>query len=270
MRIRTIKPEFWRHEVMAQLAPEAQLMALALLNMADDEGYFEANPRIVRGEVMPFRDDLATVSRDLRELSRVGWIEVRNTSGHGHVGLIVNWAKHQRVDHPKASKLSVYFDASDSREAFAPSSREPRDASREEVEQGTGNREVEQGTFPATVAPAPSKPAKAVKATDPRHHPLKLALLEAFLTQRGTAYPFGARDAAEVAKLLAHGIEPERVVEAWRRALAHQSYPSVSTLAELNTHMARFVGTGPPTLASTRAPAPVADWSTVTPGEVSL
>lgn len=144
MRIRTIKPEFWRHEVMAQLPAETQLLGLALLNMADDEGYFEANPRIVRGEVMPFRDDLATISRDIRELSRVGWIEVRETVGHGQVGLIVNWGKHQRVDHPKDSKLSVYFNASDSREYGATTSREPRDASREE--QGTGNREVEQGS----------------------------------------------------------------------------------------------------------------------------
>lgn len=160
MRIRTIKPEFWRHEVMAQLPPETQLMGIALLNMADDEGYFEANPRIVRGEVMPFRDDLATVSRDLRELARAGWIEVRDTSGHGHVGLIVNWAKHQRVDHPKKSKLAVYFSASDSREAFAPSSREPRDASREE--QGTGNREVEQGSGGGGVARStPPPPPKS-------------------------------------------------------------------------------------------------------------
>lgn len=141
MRIRTIKPEFWRHEVMAQLAPEAQLMAIALLNMADDEGYFEANPRIVRGEVMPFRDDVATVSRDIQELSRVGWIAVRETSGHGQVGLIVNWAKHQRVDKPKSSKLAVYFNASDSRDVVATHPRRVQDASREEVEveQGSGS-----------------------------------------------------------------------------------------------------------------------------------
>lgn len=162
MRIRTIKPEFWRHEVMAQLAPETQLMAIALLNMADDEGYFEANPRIVRGEIMPFRDDLATISRDCRELSRVGWVEVRETSGHGLVGRIVNWTRHQRVDHPKKSKLSVYFDASDSRDAFARTSREPREASREE--QGTGNREVEQGSGGEARATPPVENAPPVAA----------------------------------------------------------------------------------------------------------
>jgi len=166
MRIRTIKPEFWRHEVMAQLPAETQLLALALLNMADDEGYFEANPRIIRGEVMPFRDDLRSISGGLAELSGVGWIDLRETSGHGQVGLLVNFQKHQRVSHPAKSKLRTYFDASDSHEVlWSDSAGPPEDVRRE---QGTGNREgnrevEEEGTS----SPSPRKPPLQFDLTPP-------------------------------------------------------------------------------------------------------
>ena len=163
MRIRTVKPEFWTHAVMAQLPAETQLMALALLNMADDHGYFEADPRIIRGSVMPFREDLTSVSRDLRELVRAGWVELRTTPGHGAVGRVVNWARHQRVAHPAKSKLQVYFDASDasgeSLEDLTSVSREPR----EEVhrEQGTGNRERNREQGKEQGGPKKGKPKKA-------------------------------------------------------------------------------------------------------------
>ena len=46
---RTIKPEFWSHLVMARLDAPTQLVALALLNYADDGGYFYAKPVLVAG-----------------------------------------------------------------------------------------------------------------------------------------------------------------------------------------------------------------------------
>lgn len=174
MRIRTIKPEFWRHAVMAQLPPETQLLALALLNMADDEGYFEADPRIVRGEVMPFREDLRSISGGLLELSRVGWVSLRKTIGHGQVGVLVNFVRHQRVSHPAKSKLRVYFDASGSLEVLASASAGPPEDVRRE--QGTGNREgnreVEEegassssaGKTPLQFDLLPPDPAKSVES----------------------------------------------------------------------------------------------------------
>lgn len=116
MRIRTIKPEFWQHPVMARLPDDFQLIALGLLSAADDEGYFRADPSIIRGEIAPFRENLARISEALASLSAVGWIALSEHPEQGKIGKICKWSDHQRVDHPSPSKLKTYFLARDSRE----------------------------------------------------------------------------------------------------------------------------------------------------------
>jgi len=141
-RIRTVKPEFWRHPVLGRLQDDYQLLALSLLTMADDEGYFRAEPALIRGDVQPFREDLGNISRGLTELLRVGWIEVGNHPSQGAIGFIVNFTKHQRVHNPTPSKLKGYFLGNISRVI-------PEDFP---LEQGTGNMsgEGEHETQPRT------------------------------------------------------------------------------------------------------------------------
>lgn len=157
-RIRTVKPEFWRHPVMARLPEGQQLLALALLNYSDDHGYFLADPALVRGEVMPFRDSLAKLRADLEALAAAGWAEFRDHPEMGPVGRIANWTDHQKVDHPRASKVREYFDACAPRESVA-KAREDFAKPRElfALEQGTGNRDGnrEQGA-PEVVAVLPA------------------------------------------------------------------------------------------------------------------
>lgn len=115
MRIRTIKPEFWMHEGLAAKPEFSRLLAIALLNWADDEGYFMANPILIRGQIFPFVDDSKTIPRSLQDLSSVGWIELGKDSQGRDVGRICNFLKHQRVDKPKPSEikpLSVFQEAS--------------------------------------------------------------------------------------------------------------------------------------------------------------
>jgi hypothetical protein len=146
-RIRCIKPEFWRHPVLGRLPDDQQLLALALLSMADDEGYFRAEPELIRGDVQPFREDLATISRGLAKLSEVGWIEILNHVEQGSIGRVKKWDEHQRVDHPKSSKLKKYF----IREDVANPSR----SSREDIalEQGSGNRDQGTGIASKQITP---------------------------------------------------------------------------------------------------------------------
>jgi hypothetical protein len=54
-RIRTIKPEFWRHEDLSALPEATHMLAAQLLNYADDYGYFNANPALIKAEVSPLR-----------------------------------------------------------------------------------------------------------------------------------------------------------------------------------------------------------------------
>ena len=177
MRIRSIKPEFWVHPVIARLPAETRLMALALISWADDHGYFEADARAIRGGVMPFRDGLKTIDRDLQRLCEVGFIEIRETVTHGRVGRLPKWTKHQKVDHPKHSNLLEHFERSDSREAFASASRASREEPREEGKgrEGKGREgkapaakkpKISQVEMPAAVVPPAEKPPRARRPVD--------------------------------------------------------------------------------------------------------
>jgi hypothetical protein len=106
MRIRTVKPEFWVHPVMSRLPYDTRILALGLLNAADDEGYFDADPAYIRGAVL-FREDSSNVRRMLDELSRSGWITLCGTPERP-IGCVVNFRKHQRVDRPQPSRLKQY------------------------------------------------------------------------------------------------------------------------------------------------------------------
>lgn len=106
MRIRTIKPEFWQHPVMSRLPYDTRILALGLLNLADDEGYFSADTDYIRGAVL-FREDSSNVRRMLDELSRSGWITLCGTAERP-IGRVVNFRKHQRVDRPQPSRLKQY------------------------------------------------------------------------------------------------------------------------------------------------------------------
>jgi hypothetical protein len=106
MRIRTIKPEFWQHPVMSRLPYDTRILALGLLNLADDEGYFSADTDYIRGAVL-FREDSSNVRRMLDELSRSGWITLCGTPERP-IGQVVHFRKHQRVDRPQPSRLKQY------------------------------------------------------------------------------------------------------------------------------------------------------------------
>jgi hypothetical protein len=146
-RIRTIKPEFWMNEALACIPEHARLLAIALLNHADDKGYFLANPALVRAACFPFEEHSKNVLGSLQELSRIGYIEVRDCDGKA-IGRICKFTDHQRIDKPQKSKLEHVFcdfpsENSDSKNI--PGTFQESSGNSPRLEQGTGNREVEQG-----------------------------------------------------------------------------------------------------------------------------
>ncbi|HGP4137752.1 TPA: DnaT-like ssDNA-binding domain-containing protein [Enterobacter roggenkampii] len=102
-RIRTIKPEFWTDEDMSEVSEAACLLAIGLLNYADDEGYFNANPKLIKAAIFPIREQSGSIPVLLRELSSVGYISL--FSGHdGKIyGLVNNFSKHQVINKAKKS-----------------------------------------------------------------------------------------------------------------------------------------------------------------------
>lgn len=107
-RIRTIKPDLWRDESLSEISPEAMLLAIGLLNHADDEGYFNAHPKLIEADVFPLRELSVSVHTLLTELSNIGYIELFTGTNGKKYGLITNFLKHQRISRPSASEIKGF------------------------------------------------------------------------------------------------------------------------------------------------------------------
>lgn len=79
MRIRTVKPEFFKDEELAELNPETRLFFIGLWCQVDREGRVEDRPRRLKAEIYPYDDFDAEVM--LQSLNESGFID-RYTS-HG-------------------------------------------------------------------------------------------------------------------------------------------------------------------------------------------
>lgn len=114
-RIRTIKPEFWTHEDLSALPEATHMLAAALLNHADDEGYFNANPGLVKAACCPLREPSVSVQDSLNHLVSAGYIRLGTASDGKRYGHVLTFDDHQRVNRPTASKikaLGLVWDAS--------------------------------------------------------------------------------------------------------------------------------------------------------------
>jgi len=104
-RIRTIKPGFWKHEELSALPPETHMMAAALLNYADDEGYFNANPKLIKGDCCPLRDDSVNIHGMISDLSNIGYLRIGKGMDGRIYGHVINFLEHQKVNRPYPSKI---------------------------------------------------------------------------------------------------------------------------------------------------------------------
>ena len=104
-RIRTIKPDFWRDDSLSVVSAEAALLAIGLLNHSDDEGYFNANPKLIEADVFPLRELSCSITVLLRELSKIGYLTMFSGVDGKKYGLVCNFVKHQVINKPRASKI---------------------------------------------------------------------------------------------------------------------------------------------------------------------
>lgn len=137
-RIRTIKPEFWKHEDLSELPEATHMLAAALLNHADDEGYFNANPGLIKSECCPLREPSVSIQDSLISLSRIGYIRLFKGADGKRYGQVVTFDDHQRVNRPTASKIKPLCTVID--DCVIPHPQLTED-SPPEGRKGTGNRE---------------------------------------------------------------------------------------------------------------------------------
>jgi hypothetical protein len=96
-RIRTISPDFWTSESIADCTPMARLLLIGLSTFADDFGVLPLRPRTIRLQVFP-ADEIGgdTVRAMIDELAAQGLVRIYNAEGQDYVA-IVGWDRMQRV-----------------------------------------------------------------------------------------------------------------------------------------------------------------------------
>jgi hypothetical protein len=145
-RIRTIKPEFWSDEKLATVSEATLLVAIGLLNLADDEGYFNANPKLIDAFIFPLRESSMSTHGAISELKNIGYIEVfKCLKNEKDIGLVKNFLTHQVISRPTASKLAPIVDLSSSSVNThgvitdnSPTERKGKEQGREVEEEGKG------------------------------------------------------------------------------------------------------------------------------------
>lgn len=138
MRIRSIKPEFWRSPDISCLSIEDRLLFVGLWSYVDDNGVGEDRESMIAADL--FADDLsrdpretfARVSRGLSNLFSAGRIVRYEVDGRRFLA-VDNWTKHQRIDKPAKPRFPA--PNGDSRESREGAGRAP-----ETVAPGTGEQ----------------------------------------------------------------------------------------------------------------------------------
>jgi hypothetical protein len=95
-RARTIKPGFFKNEILGECQPLARLLFAGLWTLADKDGRLEDRPRRIKAEILPYDD--ADVDNLLGELHERYFIQRYEVDGQKLIQ-ITKFAEHQRP-HP--------------------------------------------------------------------------------------------------------------------------------------------------------------------------
>jgi hypothetical protein len=146
IRIRTIKPRIFRHEVMQNLEREhwklkPMLVFIALWGHCDKAGRFKWNPRALKLDILPFlKFEMADT---LALLERTGFVQRYEIDGVPY-GLVPTFGEHQRFSGREAAAEPEYpaplpGSIAEFRNASAGSTRKGREG--ESEREGEGNLE---------------------------------------------------------------------------------------------------------------------------------
>lgn len=97
-RIRSIKPQFWTSEQIADCSPNARLLFIGLWNFCDDYGVHPASTARLKMEVFPSdpftKNEISSMVDELLEVGLLKEYEVREEQ----YWIVPSWGKHQRPD----------------------------------------------------------------------------------------------------------------------------------------------------------------------------
>jgi len=145
-RIRTIKPDFFKHEGLAELPYHTRLAFIGLWTLADRDGRLEDRPRRIKTDVLPYDEiDMNEVLEQLaagQSLRRYAVADVRVIEMRG-------FKRHQRISGKEAETPSQY--PPPPHEAPEKQPRQPEEAVEEierfsNVQERKGKERREEGT----------------------------------------------------------------------------------------------------------------------------
>jgi hypothetical protein len=108
-RIRTIKPEFFTDEKLAELSYPARIAFQGLWTQADKEGRLEDRPKFLKVQILPY--DNEDFDALLQTLADGDFIKRYEVDGKRYIE-IVNFVKHQRITGKEAQEPSKFPSAS--------------------------------------------------------------------------------------------------------------------------------------------------------------
>lgn len=205
MRIRSIKPEFWRSDDITSLAIEDRLLFVGMWSYVDDNGVGVDKLALIAADLFAgdlerdARETFARVSRGLQNLAEAGLIHRYVIDGKPFLE-VDTWSEHQRIDKPNKPRYP-HRDAENAtpRESVATSSRESRETPAPGTEE-QGNRGTEEQA--TTRKRAASLPAD----WKPTQEHLERATQDGIDVER------------EAVKFRAHAEEKGRVAKNWNGA----------------------------------------------------
>jgi hypothetical protein len=105
-RIRTVKPELFTSETLAQVSVEAERSFTGLLTQADDQGRLRESPAMLNGALWPCRPEhtVADMRSDIDALVQVGLL-CRYTAADKKYLHFPTWNEHQKISHPSTRGL---------------------------------------------------------------------------------------------------------------------------------------------------------------------
>lgn len=118
-RIRTIKPDFFKNEGLAELPALTRLLFIGLWTQADREGRLEDRPKRLKIEIFPYEN--CDLDRMLNELQSTGFVLRYKVNANGSARIlapeqpikevciiqILNFLKHQKIDKVNEKESSL-------------------------------------------------------------------------------------------------------------------------------------------------------------------
>ena len=224
MRIRTIKPDFFKHDAIAELPPLSRLFFIGLWCVADRDGRLEDRPARLKIEILPY--DNADADKILTELAKRGFIQ-RYTADGLQVIQVVAFKRHQRITGKEAEIPSRFPEYNE--ETMGKQRGNTGEASGRTGKEGKGREGNEEGkgkdsapSSPPVQDPIQDEP-KPPKPQNFEHAAFIQGWTLNFKDHWGFDYTFeGGRDGKAVKELLRMGILRIDLLEiakaAWRRA----------------------------------------------------